>query len=76
MFDRLLVPSIAPCPLGKFLEETDPESAKNLNTALALSPREVTNVEISRALLDEAKFNTSVETISAHRKGACRCSMR
>lgn len=76
MFDRLLVPVIAPCPLGKFINESDPKSADNLNAALAMPVRDVPNIEILRALLDEAKFTTSVETISNHRKGICRCTKR
>ena len=74
MFDRLLVPSIAPCPIGKLLAETDPQSADNLKAALAMRVEDLPNAEIRRALLDEAKFVTSVETISAHRKGDCRCT--
>lgn len=74
VFDQLLVPSIAPCPIGKLLEELDPASADNLRTALALSFRELPNVKVLRSLLTEARFTTSVETISAHRKGDCRCS--
>lgn len=74
VFDRLLVPSIVPCPIGKLLTETDPESATNLRNALALPFTELPNAEIRRAILDEAKITTSVETISAHRKGVCRCT--
>jgi hypothetical protein len=74
VFDRLLVPSIVPCPIGKLLTETDPESATNLRNALALPFADLPNAEIRRAILDEAKITTSVETISAHRKGVCRCT--
>lgn len=74
VFAKLLVPSIAPCPIGKLLAETDPESATNLRTALALSFRDLSNAKIHRAILEEAKVSTSVETISAHRKGECRCT--
>jgi len=74
VFDRLLVPSISPCPIGKLLAETDPKSADNLKAALAMRVEDLPNAEIRRALLDEAKFTTSVDTISAHRKGDCRCT--
>ena len=74
MYDRLLVPSSVPCPIGKLLAESDPESATNLRTALALPFRDLPNVKIRHAIFDEAKVKTSVETISAHRKGECRCT--
>lgn len=74
VFDRLLVPSIAPCPIGKLLAETDAESATNLRLALEMSVAELPNTKIRRALMEEAKFATSAETISDHRKGVCRCT--
>jgi hypothetical protein len=74
VFDRLLVPSIVPCPIGKLLAESDPESATNLRTALSLPFRELPNIKIRNAIFDEAKVSVSVDTISAHRKGDCRCT--
>lgn len=74
VFDRLLIPSIEPCPIGRLLADTDEESASNLRTALAMRTQDLPNAKIRTALLEEAKFATSVETISAHRKGTCRCT--
>jgi hypothetical protein len=74
VFAKLLVPSIAPCSLGAFVAELDPESKKNLQAALDLAPRDVSHRAIARQILAEAKTAIDPETISAHRNGVCRCS--
>jgi hypothetical protein len=77
VFDRLLVVSIVPCSFGAWLEELDQESRANMETALWTdkdSPSYKSHASIVAAIADEAKKNFDPETISAHRKGECRCS--
>lgn len=74
MFDRLLIPSITPCPVGALLQELEPAASENLKSALAMG-KELSNARIARAIKEEADRRISPETVSAHRKGECRCSM-
>lgn len=72
MFESLTVPSIAPCPVGRVLEQVDEESKDNLETALGLSF--ISNAAIAREIRLELDRAIDATTIANHRKGLCRCS--
>lgn len=73
MFETLTVPSIAPCPIGRILETIEKGDRANLESALQLDLKTVSNSLISREIRRELGVAVAPETISAHRKGECRC---
>jgi hypothetical protein len=74
MFESLTVPSIAPCPVGKVLDDIDKESRSHLIEALELSNSDVSNARIALAIREEFGKGIDPNTVSVHRKGQCRCS--
>jgi hypothetical protein len=76
MFERLSIPTIAPCPIGLVLEDLDNESRDNLETALASDNRTVPHAAIARAIRAELDRAVDPYTVSRHRAGECRCSSK
>lgn len=72
MFEKPPVRRIDPCSLGKWLNGLDEKDRDNLNKWI--NADWVKNPEIRNMVIDETGKPFSVDTISDHRQGRCRCS--
>lgn len=71
MFETLPVRQIT-CSMGAFMNGLTPNDRANLQKWV--DSDWITNADLMRQIHDEAKVSLSKDTVSAHRRGQCRCS--
>lgn len=74
MFDAPPILNIAPCSLGRWMNQLDPIDRSNVQVWLDSA---ISSTQMRREIIDQTSPESemfSIETISDHRNGRCRCS--
>jgi hypothetical protein len=71
-FQDMPTASAGLCPVGRVLTDASEQARDRVNAWFAADPHVVSGAEILRRF-QQAGYRFNKDTVSAHRRGACRC---